>query len=161
MEQNQGMIVLLQDLKGRVAQHDRQHIEEVLAQVRYLARPSTPFHTIHSDEPKVANNAADAAVLVAPPRFSDGDDVLVEAGGEAEVSAEVGSNESLDILDEDVLQTEETRATGFVGKSPELQWLKRLRKNMQRSEKGASQIGRAYGPPGDSAEASQWRQEAQ
>lgn len=36
-------------------------------------------------------------------------------------SAEVGSNGEMKILEEDILQTEASRATGLVGKSSEVQ----------------------------------------
>jgi hypothetical protein len=70
------------------------------------------------------------------------------------VSAEVGSNEDLDILNEDLLQDRENRATGFVGKASELQWLRRLRHEVARP--GEVSEG-PYGPPGDNPEAAAQR----
>lgn len=80
--------------------------------------------------------------------------------GETGTSAEVGSNGDMDVLEEDVLQTEASRATGFIGKSSEVQWLRHLQQDTERPDEAASQIEGPYGPPGDSAEAARQRTKA-
>jgi len=155
-EQNEDMIDLLRNLKDRVIEQDRQQIENLLAQVRYPFHPSAPFYTIHSDRPKVVDDVSDASASLDPPRPLYHDAIH----GEADVSAEVGSDQDLDNLDEDVLQTEESRATGFVGKSSELQWLRSLRQSTDRPREASFEFEGPYGPPGDTAEASLRRTEA-
>ncbi|KAJ4295076.1 hypothetical protein N0V90_007084 [Kalmusia sp. IMI 367209] len=128
-EHNQDMIVLLQDLKGRVAKRDRQQIENLLAQV--------------------VDDVSDAATRLDPPRSSHHDDTQ----GEAVMLAEAGSGESMDIVDEDILQNQEARATGYVGRSSELRWLRRLWQNMAPFEEVSLQTEGPYGPPGDKTDA--------
>jgi hypothetical protein len=77
-----------------------------------------------------------------------------------DVSAEVGSNGSIDVLDMDLLQDEESRAVGFVGKSSEVQWLRRLQYEAQRPDGASTEFGGPYGPPGDNPEAAEQRVEA-
>ena len=69
------------------------------------------------------------------------------------MSAEVGSNESLDLLDEDLNRDEQARATGFIGKNSEIQWLRRLRLQIDRGDDDDSRPRMPYGPPGDTDEA--------
>ncbi|KAJ9641099.1 hypothetical protein H2199_005767 [Coniosporium tulheliwenetii] len=75
--------------------------------------------------------------------------------GEDLITAEVGSQEETDRLDEDLNRTKESRATGFVGKNSEVQWLRRLKiQTDQPSDQGSdSRANNPYGPPGKSAEA--------
>lgn len=56
------------------------------------------------------------------------DDNSDEADGETQVSARVGSTESLDHITEDFNQSLATRATGFMGKNSEVTWMQRLKK---------------------------------
>ncbi|CAI6338157.1 unnamed protein product [Periconia digitata] len=134
-QQNQDMIAMLEDLKGRATEHDRELINDLLAQV--------------SDN---VSEAASSLNLSDP--FQDG------TQGEADTSAEVGSNGGMDVLEEDVLQTEASRATGFVGKSSEVRWLRRLQQDTERLNENTSQLEGPYGPPGDSAEAALQRTDA-
>ena len=154
-EQNQDMIAMLKDLKDRVTEQDRQLISDLLAQVCYNIQSPAPFHAIYSDKCKVVDDVSESASLLNLSHSShDG------TQGEADTSAEVGSNGDMDILEEDVLQTEASRATGFVGKSSEVQWLRHLQQDTERPDEAASQIEGPYGPPGDSAEAARQRTEA-
>ncbi|KAF2187211.1 hypothetical protein K469DRAFT_738344 [Zopfia rhizophila CBS 207.26] len=130
------MINFLKDLKNRVTEEDKQQIDGLLG--------------------GVLDDISDAASSLKRRRSSDPDGIH----GEANVSAEVGSNEDLDILDEDLLRDEETRATGYVGKSSELQWLRRLQHEMERPEGALSRFDSLYGPPGDSPETTSRRMEA-
>ena len=79
---------------------------------------------------------------------------------EDKVSADVGSSEELDIVDEDLLRDEDSRAAGFVGKSSELQWLRRLREDVEHHGAVPLRGSGPYGPPGTSAEASSRRLDA-
>ena len=80
--------------------------------------------------------------------------------GEDEVSADVGSSEELDIVDEDLLRDEDSRAAGFVGKSSELQWLRRMKQDVEHHGAVCSRGSGPYGPPGTDAESSSRRLEA-
>lgn len=57
-------------------------------------------------------------------------------------------------------QDEESRAAGFVGKSSELQWLRRLRQDVEHRGAVLSRESGLYGPPGTDTEASSRRLEA-
>ncbi|KAH7126817.1 fungal-specific transcription factor domain-containing protein [Dendryphion nanum] len=138
-EHNQDMIRLLTDLQGRVSEVDRMRIESALS--------------------TVSQDVADAvqATKSAEQSRTPADDER----GEANTSAEVGSNEDLDLIDEDLLRTEQTRATGFMGKNSEVQWLRRLARNTEEDVSGLQpRPSGPYGPPGVSAEAFARRGEA-
>lgn len=81
--------------------------------------------------------------------------------GESELSAEVGSNDETDVLDKDIVQNRASQATGFIGKSSELQWYRSLRQEIERHEQGHEDPNSPYGPPGASAESSMQRIAAQ
>jgi hypothetical protein len=84
-----------------------------------------------------------------------------EKQGEADISAEVGSDEDLDNMDEDLLENEQSRATGYVGKNSEVQWLRQLNHETDTASIDEAILHRGpYGPPGDSAAASNERAEA-
>ncbi|KAF2186020.1 hypothetical protein K469DRAFT_664510 [Zopfia rhizophila CBS 207.26] len=68
--------------------------------------------------------------------------------GEGQVSAGVGSNGFPDFLDEDLVRTERARATGFVGKSSEIQWWRDLRYDLENRLNSEDDPPREYGPPG-------------
>ncbi|KAF2712112.1 hypothetical protein K504DRAFT_531255 [Pleomassaria siparia CBS 279.74] len=53
--------------------------------------------------------------------------------------------ESLDLLDEDLLKDERARATGFVGKSSELQWLRSIMLQLERDSETSDQVPSSYG----------------
>lgn len=149
------MIAMLEYLKDRVAEQDRQLISDLLARVRYNIQFPALFHAIYSDKRKVVDDVSEAASSLSPSHsFQD------VTQGEADTSAEVGSNGDMDILQEDVLQTEASRATGFVGKSSEVQWMRRLQQDTEGPDEAASHLEGPYGPPGDSAEAARQRTEA-
>lgn len=70
--------------------------------------------------------------------------------GEDEVGAEVGSNESLDLLEEDLNKDPKTRATGFIGKNSDVQWLRRLKQQAEQDSDEDARADSPYGPPGTS-----------
>jgi hypothetical protein len=80
-----------------------------------------------------------------------------ESPGEANVSGSVGSNEDVDLLDEDLLRNPESRATGFRGQNSEVQWLRSFKMNMGSPVSEKEDFQFAYGPPGTSDEAVQKR----
>lgn len=79
---------------------------------------------------------------------------------EANVSGSVGSNDDLDLVDEDLFQSRESRATGFMGQNSEVQWFRSLKTKLQ-SPGSAGPVNRLpYGPPSSSNEASVRRVDA-
>ncbi|KAH6620058.1 fungal-specific transcription factor domain-containing protein [Boeremia exigua] len=100
------MIALLRDLRPQVSGDRQIRIDDLLAGV--LA------------------DVADAAAAVGDPIDKYRGPIGDEERGEADVSAGVGSSGGQDILDEDLMRDEETRAAGFIGKASEIQWLRSL-----------------------------------
>jgi len=73
-------------------------------------------------------------------------------GGEAHVSASVGSNEDLDFIQEDLLQNDDAdNAAGYLGRNSQIQWLRALEVKLEQPE--GEPAGMPYGPPGDTGEA--------
>jgi hypothetical protein len=68
---------------------------------------------------------------------------------EANVTAEVGSNEDIDNMGEDLLSSRQSRAIGYMGKNSEVQWLRRLHREADAPAPGHDDHG-PYGPPGTS-----------
>ena len=85
------------------------------------------------------------------------------AHGEALVTGSVGSNEDLDLLDEDLLRSRESRATGFVGQNSEVQWLRSFKQHMGEDEFGVQHSSEynQWGPPGTTFDAQAKRTSAQ
>lgn len=54
--------------------------------------------------------------------------------------SDIVSDDELDAIDEDLLRDEQTLATGYIGKSSELQWLRRLRKDTEHIAAHSSNI---------------------
>ena len=73
--------------------------------------------------------------------------------GEAHVSGSVGSNDDVDIVDEDLFRSRKSRATGFIGQNSEVQWLRSLQSQMKTTEPSPPSDPPPYGPPGSSLEA--------
>jgi hypothetical protein len=94
---------------------------------------------------QVVEDVADAAATVQDPINKYRRPIFDDERGEANVSAEVGSSGEPDLLDENVMRDEETRATGFVGKASEVQWLRKL--HLASTSDGSE--GGPWGPPGD------------
>jgi Fungal specific transcription factor domain len=56
-----------------------------------------------------------------------------EEGGESQVQADAGSLGSLDHVDEDVIATKSSKATGFLGKNSDITWMQRARTQLLES----------------------------
>lgn len=138
-DHNKEMVNLLKDLQNRVAPVDQQQIQKLL--------------DLGEDEQQSVTASTNGPSLKRRRSASSGVGSGKEEHGEAEVSAEVGSNESLDLLDEDLNRDEQARATGFIGKNSEIQWLRRLRLQIDRGDGDDSRPRMPYGPPGDTDEA--------
>ncbi|KAF2022094.1 hypothetical protein BU24DRAFT_417747 [Aaosphaeria arxii CBS 175.79] len=134
---NQHLLNLLRDLKHRVDSDSRTRIEEALASI-----------TDDVTDAALATGTPDTHRTPAVPPEDRSDDER----GEANVSAEVGSDEDLDLVDEDLLRDQQSRATGFVGKTSDIQWLRRLDHETKHGPRDTS--SGPYGPPGSSHRAS-------
>ncbi|KAF2109257.1 fungal-specific transcription factor domain-containing protein [Lophiotrema nucula] len=131
------MVQLLKDLRSLVPGDERERIEELL----------------HG----LTEGVADAANTSKSPDKQDISGLsglsVDEGRGEADVTAEVGSNEDMDMIDEDLLRSQKSRATGYIGKNSEIQWLRRLNHEVDfPGQPGETREG-PYGPPGKSVEA--------
>lgn len=72
----------------------------------------------------------------------------------ADVSGSVGSNDDLDIVDEDLFRSRESRATGFVGQNSEVQWFRSLKTKVDNSGSSTEPpTWQPHGPPGSRNEA--------
>lgn len=92
-----------------------------------------------------------------PQDMIDEMDAELDGDGEAQVTAEVGSNEDIDNMDEDLMRTEQSRATGYMGKNTEAQWFRKLHHEADAPEQG---LEGPFGPPGDSIRAHDERMDA-
>ncbi|KAK7513248.1 fungal-specific transcription factor domain-containing protein [Phyllosticta citriasiana] len=79
---------------------------------------------------------------------------------EAMVSAEVGSQRSVDLVGEDLVQTEQTRATGFIGKVSEVAWAQSLAHVQNSQTKDECDGSQVFGTAGDGERAQKDRLEA-
>lgn len=69
-------------------------------------------------------------------------------GGEAHITASVGSNENLDHLGEDLLRNRESREIGYIGQNSEVQWLSSVQRQTEHTNVEPRDQSGAYGPPG-------------
>jgi hypothetical protein len=63
-------------------------------------------------------------------------------------------------MDEDLLNSEQSRATGYLGKNSSVQWLRRIHHEADKPSGDSSRNEGPYGPPGKGAEATALRAEA-
>jgi hypothetical protein len=75
-------------------------------------------------------------------------------------SAQVGSNDDTDVLDEGLWKKKESQATGYIGPSSEVQWLRRLQQGLKYRRRTSPIPGSPYGPPGNDPESAKQRMEA-
>ncbi|KAJ4357575.1 uncharacterized protein N0V89_002151 [Didymosphaeria variabile] len=137
------MVDLLKDLQASVPEEKKQQIDDLLGRDELTEEKVIPNVPVTA----TASGSRDAP----DPR---------ETPGEDNVSAEVGSNDETDMIDEDLLEDEDSLATGFVGKSSEVQWLRRVRQETELRANTPAVSDGPYGPPGDSPEAVFGRMEA-
>jgi hypothetical protein len=83
---------------------------------------------------------------------------LSDIVGEAGHPASVGSDGDLDLLDEDLHRSRESRETGYIGRNSEVQWLRSLQNEIATSE--SEPYGLPYGPVGSTKSAVDQRSEA-
>lgn len=69
---------------------------------------------------------------------------------EANTFAEVGSTGDVDVLDEDIHRNEQSRATGFIGRNSEVQWIRQLHHEADHKKEIHEQWATPYELPGTS-----------
>ncbi|KAK7188591.1 fungal specific transcription factor domain-containing protein [Paraphaeosphaeria sporulosa] len=144
-EHNQDLLHLLQELRPGASPREKQKIDDILAAAAEdvaevaLTLQKSPDKTL-GDSPNVG--------LEYQAQTDDLD--------EANVTAEVGSNEDIDNMGEDLLSSKHSRAIGYIGKNSEVQWLRRLHREADGTSSGHHDHG-PYGPPGSSAQAHEQR----
>lgn len=109
--------------------------------------------------PKAAEDVAEAALTLQKSHDKTPEDTPNLAPGdldEADVTAEVGSNEDIDNMGEDLLTSQHSRAIGYIGKNSEVQWLRRLHHEADDPSASRRNSG-PYGPPGSSSQAHEQR----
>lgn len=141
------------DISGQLDEETRKRVEDTLASLGGdTPPPPTPSHpnTSQSKRPRqtpLSHHNDDAA------------SVTSADGGEALVSASVGSNEDLDFIQEDLLQNDEAdNSAGYLGRNSQIQWLRALEVKVEQPEGESSNM--PYGPPGESGHAFNQRAEA-
>jgi len=151
------LISLLRDLVHRASEEDRKKIDAALDAVGFDVVQGLVATNIQK---------VDGGSLTTPSRLPDSskasgkrprkesppaEDAHVTFLGEAHAPASVGSNQDLDLLDEDLLRSKESRETGFVGRNSEVQWLRSLQRQISATEEEPD--GLPYGPPGPGTDA--------
>ncbi|CAA9957039.1 Fungal-trans multi-domain protein [Pyrenophora teres f. maculata] len=152
IRRNQVLTQLLIDISGQLDEQGRKRVQDTLASFDEgipppltLSRPNTSY----SKRPRqtFSQDNEDAASLTSAD------------GGEALVSASVGSNEDLDFIQEDLLQNEDAdNSAGYCGRNSHPQWLRALEAKVEQPEGEPSNM--PYGPPGESGQAFNQRAEA-
>lgn len=113
--QNRQLIAFLRDVSLRADDGERKRIDELLISIG----ESTSLDTLEAQS------------------IDPGSD-KESAGGEALASGSVGSNKDVDVVDEDIFRSLDSRATGFVGQNSEVQWLRSLKHHVQLGSNMAS-----------------------
>lgn len=121
---------LLRELQSQAADDDKTRIEQVLEDVA---------EDLQSDDGESVREGS----------------LKATGRGEADVSAEVGSNEDVDAVEEDLFADESARAAGFLGQASDVQVLRRLYQHSRQPRATGP-----FGPPGGSDEAAAQRVQA-
>ena len=79
---------------------------------------------------------------------------------ESTTSAQAGSNDETDALDEGLLKEKESQATGYIGQGSEVQWLRHLQQGLKRQRWTPPIPGSSFGPPGNDPGSTKQRMEA-
>lgn len=144
------MTELLLDVSSQLDEASKKRIEETLVSFEDDTPPPPPTPALSRG--KRARRASSSLA---------NDDALSTTsaeGGEAHVSASVGSNEDLDFVQEDILRTEDAGNMGYVGRNSQVQWLRALETKIEHPEGESSDI--SYGPPGAGGDAFNQRAKA-
>jgi hypothetical protein len=146
----QALTALLIDVSSQLNAESREKIEALLATItdENLLPPTL-------SQPPTSQSKRPRRALSQRGDGHDDQSATSADGGEAHVTASVGSNEDLAFLQEDILQSDEASKTGFLGRNSQVQSLRALQVKAEQSEGELSSM--VYGPPGSSNEASDER----
>ena len=139
------------DLSSQLDEASQKRIEETLASFEDDTPPPPP-PTPALSRGKRARRASSSHAN------DDARSTTSAEGGEAHVSASVGSNEDLNFVQEDILRTEDADNTGYVGRNSQVQWLRSLETKIEHPERESSDL--PYGPPGAEGDAFNQRAKA-
>ncbi|KAF2680541.1 hypothetical protein K458DRAFT_373421 [Lentithecium fluviatile CBS 122367] len=137
-QQCHDLATLLRELSRRVGDADKQKIDDALAGVE--------------DDQQAPESAMPKSL--GKRRVVDVED----SPGEERYPASAGSNEELDLVEENFLRDRDARETGYVGVVSEVRWLQSAQREMAHGE--GEPYGLPYGPPGSSRAAQAQRTEA-
>jgi hypothetical protein len=147
---SQTLTELLIDLSSELDDESKKKVHATLASFDEGTPPPAPTHV--QSHGKRARKASASHVT------DDAQSVTSADGGEAHVSASVGSNEDLDFVQEDILNTDEAENTGYMGRNSQIQWLRALETKIEQPEGEPPDM--PYGPPGATGEAFNQRAQA-
>ncbi|KAI4953195.1 hypothetical protein J4E86_006736 [Alternaria arbusti] len=137
-------------LKGQLDDESKKRVEDTLASFEDDTPPPPPTPALsHGKRARRASS---------PSPIDDALSATSVDGGEAHVSASVGSNEDLDFVQEDILNTDEADNTGYMGHNSHVQWLRALETKIEQPEGEPANM--PYGPPGIDGDAFNQRAEA-
>ncbi|KAI4667472.1 uncharacterized protein J4E79_002160 [Alternaria viburni] len=144
------LTALLIEVSSQLDDESKKRVEDTLASFEDDTPPPPPTPALsHGKRARRASSP------------SPNDDALSATsvdGGEAHVSASVGSNEDLDFVQEDILNTDEADNTGYMGHNSHVQWLRALETKIEQPEGEPANM--PYGPPGVDGDAFNQRAEA-
>lgn len=158
--QNTLLLAFVRDITAHVDEAGQGKIDELFDSVCFafrlhkavdsdmlkLGRERPPVQQVHQGDSLGKRSRPGSAA-------TEGSAEVLNHPGEADVSGSTGSNENADLLDEDLLRSRDSRATGYVGQNSEVQWLRSLKTQLANASLGASTHDLPYGPPGSSSEA--------
>jgi hypothetical protein len=150
----QALTALLIEVSSQLDAESKRKVEDLLASFEDDTPPPSTFIPQPTPQLKRPRRAS----LSHHDEDDDDRSVTSADGGEAYVTASVGSNEDLDFAQEDLLQSDETSKTGLMGRNSQVQWLRALEVKVEQPEGEPSSM--RYGPPGSSPEAFNKRAEA-
>ncbi|PVH93523.1 hypothetical protein DM02DRAFT_661868 [Periconia macrospinosa] len=142
------LVAFLKDLNAHVDDSGQQKIDEFLGSLGENSATKTATGT--------ATDTAKDWSLGRPTPTEENQDTSTEA----DVTGSVGSNDDLDLVDEDLFRSHKSRATGFVGQNSEVQWFRNLKNKIESAERAGPANRLPYGPPGSSSEAAAQRVDA-
>ncbi|PVH93529.1 hypothetical protein DM02DRAFT_222092 [Periconia macrospinosa] len=132
------LVTLLKDLNAHVDDSGQQKIDEFLGSLGGNASMTS-----------TAKHIAEERSSGRPMPTEENQDTSTEA----DVTGSVGSNDDLDLVDEDLFRSHKSRATGFVGQNSEVQWFRNLKNKIESAQRAGPANRLPYGPPGSSSEA--------
>ncbi|RAR10623.1 fungal specific transcription factor domain-containing protein [Stemphylium lycopersici] len=154
LRKNQTLTDLLLQVSGQLDEESKKRVDDALASFEDDTPPTLALLRPPTSQSKRQRQTSPSH------QEEDDDDASVTSadGGEAHVSASVGSNEDLDFVQEDLLQGEEADDAGYMGRNSQVQWLRALEGKVEQPEGEPHNM--PYGPPGTSADAFNQRAEA-